>query len=82
MGGGDEDLFGPWETHYNWRRMLGYDLRRWMWLDSRLGHWGCRWEYGRSKKVAREMLHRAYDAPTGHEYYCDAQPCICGAWKN
>lgn len=62
MGGDDYLGPGPWELHNNWRRLLGYDLRRWVWLDPLTG----RWEYGRSKKVAREMLHRAY-APTGQK---------------
>lgn len=67
MGGGGEGTEGfaapgPWERHINWRRWCGWDLRRRIYAT--LGHDGREWwQYGRSKKVAREMLDRAYGQP-------------------
>ena len=56
MGGDEEILPGPWELHRNWRRWLGWDLRRRIYDTA----YDWSWQYARSKSVAREMLHRAY----------------------
>jgi hypothetical protein len=63
----------PW---WNWHRLFGLDLRRpqagvgWSkglaWdksLMSRHGQW---WEYGNSKKVARNVLSSLYDPLDGY----------------
>lgn len=58
---------GPWELtpKWHWRYWLGYDVRRWI-VDYNFHIGDDHWEYGPSKRVAREMLQRAY-APTEHK---------------
>jgi hypothetical protein len=63
MGGDPIIDPGPWELHSNWRRWFGWDIRRAIYDNTfHNGGWCCGWwwQYGRSKTVAREMLHRAY----------------------
>ncbi|HEY1215932.1 MAG TPA: hypothetical protein VGE93_20075 [Bryobacteraceae bacterium] len=75
MGGDEEPYTGPWEILPWWHpaRLLGYDLRRWV-QDYNFHIGDDRWQYGRSKYVAREMLHSAYAPPdppkkdAGREY--------------
>lgn len=57
---------GPWELLWRWHfmRMFGYDLRRRVEEDLHgLYHF---WQYGRSKTVAREMLHSVYGEGAPH----------------
>lgn len=51
------DFRSPWEPTrwYHPARWFGFDLRRYNEHPMAGG-----WEYGRSKKVAREMLHSVY----------------------
>lgn len=61
---------GAWEVLWRWHpaRLLGYDLRRRIEEDAHgLYHF---WQYGRSKKVARETLRDLY-APTRCINYSD-----------
>jgi hypothetical protein len=53
---------GPWEHTpvWHWRSWCGYDVRRWI-IDYTFHIGDDHWEYGRSKKVARDMLQSAYD---------------------
>lgn len=58
MGYDHED--GPWEETPKWhpyRWLFRCDIRRWVDYNPWDGAW---WEYGRSRKVAHELLRNAY----------------------
>lgn len=57
---GYDDVYSPYEAAPRWhpyRWLFGCDIRRWV----NGAPWdGCYWEYSRSRKVAHELLRRAY----------------------
>jgi hypothetical protein len=64
MGGDLGSEYGSWEYVPKWHpaRLLGYDIRRLITEYSMFHHepdW-THWRYGRSRKVAREMLRSQY----------------------